>query len=51
VVRSALTVRARVPGVDQETFDKCAEAARTGCPIARALNPSIQVTVDAALVN
>ena len=51
VIRSALTVRARVPGVDQAAFDQAAEGARVGCPIARALNPSIEVTVDAALEN
>ena len=51
VIRSALTVRARVPGVDQATFDQAAEGARVGCPIARALNPSIEVTVDATLEN
>lgn len=49
VIRSALTVRAKVPGVDQATFDQAAEGARVGCPIARALNPSIEVTVDATL--
>ena len=49
VVRSALTVRAKVPGVDQATFDEAAEGARAGCPISRALNPSIEVTLNATL--
>jgi lipoyl-dependent peroxiredoxin len=49
VTRSALTVRARVPGIDEATFQQTAEGARTGCPISRALNPSIEVTVDAKL--
>ncbi len=51
VTRSALTVRARVPGIDEATFQEAAEGARTGCPISRALNPSIEVTVDAKLEN
>ena len=51
VTRSALTVRARVPGIDEATFQQAAEGARTGCPISRALNPSIEVTVDAKLEN
>jgi osmotically inducible protein OsmC len=51
VIRSALTVKAKVPGVDRATFDQAAESARTGCPIARALNPSIEVTLDATLEN
>jgi len=49
VVRSALTVSARVPGIDQATFDQAAEGARSGCPISRALHPSIEVTLDATL--
>jgi osmotically inducible protein OsmC len=49
VTESAITVRARVPGVDEATFQEAAEGARTGCPIARALNPSIDVSVEATL--
>ena len=51
VTRSALTIRARVPGIDEAAFQQAAEGARTGCPISRALNPSIEVTVDAKLEN
>jgi len=40
-----------VPGIDEATFQETAEGARTGCPISRALNPSIEVTVDATLEN
>jgi osmotically inducible protein OsmC len=49
VTSSALTVRAKVPGIDDAAFQEAAEGARTGCPISRALNPSIEVTVDAKL--
>jgi lipoyl-dependent peroxiredoxin len=49
VTRSALTVRGWVPNIDEATFQQAAEGARTGCPISRALNPSIEVTIDARL--
>lgn len=49
ITRSDLTVRGRVPGMSEEDFRAAAEAAKTGCPISNALNPSIELTVDAAL--
>ena len=49
VTRSALTVRGRVPGVSEEDFQAAAEQAKTGCPISNALNPSIELTVEATL--
>ena len=49
VTRSALTARGWVAGIDEATFQQTAEGARTGCPISRALNPSIEVTLDAKL--
>jgi len=49
VTRMALTIRGAVPGVSAEQFVQAAEAAKVGCPISNALNPSIQVTLDAKL--
>jgi len=49
VMTSHITLRARVPGVDQATFDEQAEKAKKGCPISRALNESVAITLDAAL--
>jgi lipoyl-dependent peroxiredoxin len=49
VTRSALTVRGRVPGMSADDFREAAEAAKVGCPISNALNPSIELTVDASL--
>ncbi|HVL53341.1 MAG TPA: OsmC family peroxiredoxin [Vitreimonas sp.] len=49
VTRSALTVRGRVPGMSADAFREAAEAAKVGCPISNALNPSIELTVDASL--
>jgi osmotically inducible protein OsmC len=49
VVSSALTVRGRVPGISQADFASLALAAKDGCPISNALNPSIALSVDATL--
>ncbi len=43
-----LEVRAKVPGADQASFEKAANAAKAGCPISRLLNAKI--TMDAKLV-
>jgi lipoyl-dependent peroxiredoxin len=44
-----LTLRAKVPGVDQARFTELAEKAKAGCPVSKLLNAKI--TLDAALVN
>jgi len=49
VISSALTVRARVPGVDEATFQATAQKTKTGCPISRALAGNVELTVDATL--
>lgn len=49
VTKSALTVRGRVPGISEDDFRKAAEQAKVGCPVSNALNPSIELTVDASL--
>jgi osmotically inducible protein OsmC len=43
-----LKTRARVPGLDEAKFQELAEAARTGCPVARALT-GVRIELDAAL--
>ncbi|MER3425548.1 MAG: OsmC family peroxiredoxin [Nitrospiraceae bacterium] len=43
-----LDVRGKVSGADAATFEKAANAAKTGCPISRLLNTTI--TMDAKLV-
>lgn len=49
-VRSShITLRARVPGVDQATFEEQAEKAKGGCPISRAISDSVSITLDATL--
>jgi osmotically inducible protein OsmC len=49
VVSSKLTVRGRVPGADQQTFQQAAEAAKDGCPISRALKGNVELSVEATL--
>lgn len=49
VVSSALTVRGRVAGLDQEGFRKAAEAAKDGCPISQALKGNVALSVQATL--
>ena len=46
---SVLTVRGRVPGIDEAEFTKHAEAAKAGCPVSRALAAVPEITLDAAL--
>jgi osmotically inducible protein OsmC len=46
--KSALTLKAEVPGLDQETFHKLAGAAEKGCPVSRLMNA--EITLDATLV-
>jgi osmotically inducible protein OsmC len=42
-----LNVTAKIPGADAEKFRTAAEAAKTGCPVSRAL--SVPITMDAKL--
>ena len=41
ISKSALTLVAEVPNLDQATFDKLAEAAEKGCPVSKLLNAEI----------
>ena len=47
--RSALTLRAKVPGLDQAKFDELARTAEKSCPVSRLLNA--EITLDAKLEN
>jgi osmotically inducible protein OsmC len=49
VVSSHITLRAWVPNIDEETFQRCANEAKDGCPISRALKGNVELTVDATL--
>jgi osmotically inducible protein OsmC len=49
VLASHITLRAKVPGVDEATFQTAVEGAKDGCPISRALEGNVEITLDAAL--
>ena len=49
VVSSALTVSGSVPGIDEATFERLADAAKDGCPISRALAGNVRLSVQATL--
>ncbi len=46
---SHLTVRGRVPGLDQAGFEDAARQGEQGCPISNALRHNVQITVEATL--
>lgn len=43
-----LTLKAKIPGADQPTFEKLSSAAKAGCPVSKLLNADI--TLDATLI-
>lgn len=48
VTKSALTLRATVPGIDQAQFDRIAQEAKANCPISKLLNA--EISLDATLI-
>lgn len=49
ITKSALTLTAKVPGIDQAKFDELAKAAETGCPVSKVLKA--EITLEATLTN
>ena len=49
VTKSALSTRARVPGIDQTTFEKLAADAKANCPISKLLKA--EITLETAFEN
>jgi len=47
ISRSALTLRARIPGLDEARFQEFAHDAEKNCPVSKALNA--EITLDAKL--
>lgn len=47
ISRSALTLRAQVPGIDDTEFQRIAAEAKAGCPVSKLLNA--EITLDATL--
>ena len=50
ISRIELKCRAQVPGIDEATFRAKADAAKTGCPVSKALS-AVEITLDAKLEN
>jgi lipoyl-dependent peroxiredoxin len=50
ITRIELATRARVPGVDDDEFQRLAEAAKQGCPVSQALAAVETIEVQAELV-
>ncbi len=49
ITKIALAVRGAVPGVDEADFRDAAEAAKSGCPVSKALAAVPEITLDARL--
>jgi osmotically inducible protein OsmC len=49
VKASRITVRGRVPGIDQAAFEQAAASAGRNCPISGALAGNVEIDVDATL--
>ncbi len=47
ISRSALTLRARIPGIDEAKFQELAHGAEKNCPVSKVLNA--EITLDAKL--
>ncbi|MEI6045750.1 MAG: OsmC family protein [Chloroflexota bacterium] len=45
-----LTTKAEVPGIDEEAFQKQAEASKNGCPVSKAL-AGVEIKLHATLVS
>ncbi|MGB3795839.1 MAG: OsmC family protein [Alteraurantiacibacter sp.] len=46
VSKSALSTKAKVPGMDQATFEKLANEAKEGCPISKLLDTEITLETE-----
>lgn len=49
IPKIALTVRGEVEGIDEAGFGEAAEAAKTSCPLSKALAAVPEITLDATL--
>ena len=49
ITKIDLSIRGEVEGIDDETFQQAAQAAKENCPVSQALKGNVEVTLDAAL--
>ena len=50
ITKSVLDVRGRVDGIDQAAFEQAAEGAKKNCPVSKALQNNVAITLVAKLV-
>lgn len=48
ITNSHLVVKAKIPGITKEAFEKFAAATKLGCPVSKALN--MEITLEAFLI-
>jgi len=49
ITKIALSVRGDVPGIDEAAFSEAAAGAKENCPVSKALEGNVEITLDAAL--
>jgi osmotically inducible protein OsmC len=50
ITKSVLDVRGKVDGIDQAAFEQAAEGAKKNCPVSKALQNNVAITLVAKLV-
>jgi osmotically inducible protein OsmC len=48
ITKSQLTVKGKVPGIEKQKFDECAENARVNCPVSKLLKADISMEATLA---
>ncbi len=48
ITKSHLKMSAKIPGIDKEKFDECAENAKANCPVSKLLNTNISMEASLA---
>ena len=43
ITKSHLILKAKIPGIDKQKFDECAEDAKKNCPVSKLLNTDISL--------
>ena len=49
ITKSVLDVRGKVDGIDQAAFEQAAEGAKKNCPVSKALQNNVAITLEAKL--
>lgn len=50
ITKIRLETRAKVPDIDEATFQQVAQEAEAGCPVSNALRGGVEIELDASLV-